>query len=254
MKKRISSSTEDSQTGSPSASTSSRKGAPASGLAAHGSGGQAPLPADNGGKVKLDLQGRTDSELLYYGKGHEKSMTGNPLFPDPTPGDPEFSALLERFKVALAEHGSAQAAAREATAKKNSVRKALENALRHRGYYVQNASNGNTPAILSSGLGVVRDRSPVGTLPFPAALQVTNAPDPSALLVKWESVPKNQGYIYRYAKDQPERVWSDPRRVTKTRLLLTDLEVGVGYVVEVATLGGNTGQSDWSPPVARVVG
>jgi hypothetical protein len=201
--------------------------------------------------VKLELGLLTDPQFAQFGEQHKTDMAGNPLYPTPTPSDTEFNALLAQYELDLTAADSARAAAKEATATKNASREALSSAFKLRASYVQIASNGNTAAILSSGLPVVKERTPTGPLPPPNNLRTTLGAVHGAMTLQWDSVPSNQGYLIRCAKDGPTREWSQLKRSSKPKLDLQDLEIGTTYVFQVATAGGDGGQSPWSPEVKR---
>ena len=209
------------------------------------------VPESDGAKVKLDLAALNDDGMASFGEEHKSKMAGNPLYPAPTPSTVDFDAILAQYEAALTASDSARTAALEATAAKNAARAALSNALNQRANYVQTASNGNTAAILSSGLPVKKVRTPKGALPAPQNLRITLGNVQGAMTVQWNAVSGNQGYLIRCAKDTPVRDWSQLKRSSKPKLDLQDLEVGTTYVFQVSTAGGDTGQSPWSPEVMR---
>ena len=71
------------------------------------------------------------------------------------------------------------------------------------------------------------------------------------MLLQWNAVPGNLGYLIRCSKDLPVREWSQLKRAGKPKLDLQDMVIGTTYVFQVATAGGDTGQSPWSPEVIR---
>ena len=125
------------------------------------------VPVSDGAKVKLDLAQLPDPQFAQFSELHQQDMTGNALYPEPTPSAVEYAALLSQYEADLTLADSARAASKEATARKNASRAALAAALKQRANYVQIASNGNTAAILSSGLPVAKGRTPKGELPAP---------------------------------------------------------------------------------------
>ncbi len=209
------------------------------------------VPVSDGAKVKIDISTLTDPAFAQYCEQHAQDMLGNALYPDPVPSAVDYGALLTQYETALTAADSARAASQMATASKNAARDALTSAMKLRGNYVQIASNGNTAAILSSGLQVQKARTPKGALPPPSNVRAVLGSVAGAMSVLWDAVAGNSGYLAQCSKDVTPREWSQLKRVTKPRLDLENLEIGTTYVFQLATAGGDAGQSPWSPEVKR---
>lgn len=205
-------------------------------------------------KVKLELRERSDADLLQFASQHITAMTGNANFPSPLPLAATFLAAVEFFAAKLTVHDNASAAAREATAAKDQARRALQALFVQRGDYVNIASNGNEAVILSAALPVRRTRTPVGVLPPPQNLRVELNGVAGEMHLKWDVVPYSDGYAVECAEVSATgpRVWGLVKTVTKARLNLNDMPVGTTYAFRVATVGGSTGQSAWTPEVMRM--
>jgi hypothetical protein len=211
------------------------------------------LPINDGARIALNLPSLGETAFGQLCQTHAADMHDNAYFPAPTPSEADFATLLAMYWDALTTAESAQNAAKAATATKNTISDALATALRHRAAYVQIASNGNTVIALSSGLPLKKTRSPKGVLPSPENIRITLSSVAGEMLIQWDIVEGNDGYLIRSSPDTLPRDWTT-RRQSKRRLALTDLDLGTAYVFQIATAGGEGGQGPWSPEVRRTAG
>ena len=61
-------------------------------------------PINDGGKVKMDLFSKTDTQLVNYTYAHIEDMTGNEIFPAPQPSAVDFKALADAFADAVDDY------------------------------------------------------------------------------------------------------------------------------------------------------
>ena len=210
--------------------------------------GETPEP--QGAKVKLDLRLRTDLGIGQFSLDHITAMTGNTNFPTPTPTAADFLAGLTAFQTAYSAAESAKAAAKQAVSAKDEARAYLELLLNQRGNYVQIASNGNAPVILSAAFPVKNPAVPVGELPPPVNLQLVLNGTPGVMHLSWDSVPYARSYVIQCSPaDTMEREWSPFKMSTGTKLKADGLTLGKIYAFRISAVGGSTGQSDWSAEV-----
>lgn len=212
-----------------------------------------PLPVNDGGKVKLDIAHKKDTDLVNFTYAHIDDMTDNALYPAPQPPAVEFKALADAFAAAVTAKAVAESAAKQATAARDEARAALEQAFSIvRGPYVQITSNGNTDAILSSGLPVRNPPTPTGDLPPPLGLRVDLNGTPGVMQIAWNTVTRARNYSLQSSPaDTMERHWSSLATVNKSKFTAQNLEIGKAYAFRVAALGGASGQSFWSVEVVR---
>ncbi len=212
--------------------------------------------APQNGPVGLLLQARTDAELIMLGRAHAKAMNGNPLFPHPQPSIEDYDTSLNEFAHTVSELQALRLIVQGLTLKKDQQRKAFERNFTRRGRYVELASNGKPTAIAAAGLPTRRRASKsVGQLSWPHDLQLKLDPLASALIVTWDRVRGARSYVLEFApviEGQPLD-WRIAKVGSKTKVRLTKLTPGQTYAFRLATIGGSTGQSDWSPPVQRMV-
>lgn len=205
----------------------------------------------DGAMVTMRLFGRSDQNLLTFGRAHFSAMEDNAYFLEPSPSQDKFGAMLDAFADDCAEVQALKTALAAAVAGKNARREALIQQLDQRGSYVQSMSRGNKVVITSSALGVQRERHKVGPLPAPLGLQVLQGISEGEVTVTWGKVKDALVYRLEYGVEgeTPERISMCGRR--KKTLMLPRL--GATYVFRMAA-SGTSGQSNWSAPVRRIAG
>ena len=208
-------------------------------------------PQPLGDKVRLDLSRRGDNALKAFALDHITKMAGNANYPTPLPSVAAFLAVYTEYDEALAGCEAAKNAQKAATALKDEKRANLELFLDQRGDYVQIASNGNGPVILTSGFDVKSSPTPIGPLGPPINLRIDLNGIPGVMKLRWDAVENARGYLVECSEDVTPRVWSQIKNTSKTYLLLENMVVGKVYVFRIATQGGSTGQSPWSAEVIR---
>ena len=211
------------------------------------------VPENQGAKVKLDLRQRTDTGIAQFSLDHITAMTGNTNFPTPNPSAPDFLAALTAFQTAYSAAETAKAAAKQAVSAKDEARAYLELLLSQRGNYVQIASNGNAPVILSAAFPVKNPPTTVGELPPPINLLITLNGTPGVMHLSWAGVAYARSYVIQCSPaDTMEREWSPFKTSSSTKLKIDELVLGKIYAFRIAAVGGSTGQSDWSAEVVRM--
>ena len=215
--------------------------------------GEVSPPLPMGDKVKLDLARRQDDALLSFALNHITKMDDNEYYPTPTPADADFLALVTDYQNALAACIAAKDAQKAATALKDEKRANLELGLNQRGDYVQTASNGNGPVILTSGFDVRNPRTPVGVLPPPTNLSLELNGSPGVMWLRFSGVAYARAYVIQISPaNTMERNWTPYETTTATRYHCEGLTLGQTYAFRVAAVGGSTGQSLWSAEVVRM--
>ncbi len=209
-----------------------------------------PFPND-GAVVTMRLFGRSDQNLLTFGRAHFSAMEDNEHFLEPSPSQDRFGAMLGAFADDCAEVQAMKTALATAVAKKNAKRATLIQQLNRRGSYVQSMSWGNNVVITSSALGVQRARKKVGPLPAPLGLQVLQGISEGEVTVTWDKVKHALHYVLEYGVEgeEPKSIPLCGRR--KKTLMLPRL--GATYFFRMAAIG-TSGQSNWSTTVRRIAG
>ncbi len=210
-------------------------------------------PVDDGAKVRLDLQARSDDDLPPFSQAISTAMAAQPLFASMVPTALVFNAAVADFIAKLQAQRLAKAAARQATQDKNTSRLALENVLNLRGGYVQTTSNGNASVILSAAMPLRRTPTPMGVLPPPLGLRVDLNGTEGKMILNWDAVSGARTYLVQRAivVDGVTGPWEIMEAGLKPTLTLNGMTVGTLYAFRVAAMGGSSGMSDWSTVVMR---
>ncbi|MDP1590589.1 MAG: fibronectin type III domain-containing protein [Prosthecobacter sp.] len=202
-------------------------------------------------KPKLDLKGKTDTELVAFAQAHVAAMTGNANYATPTPDAAAFAAQITAFNDAITEADSAQQAAQTKTAMKQDVRDLMELALTQRGNYVETASGGDEAKILSSGFDVRSAATPPVVPVAPADLGISMGDHTGEIDLQWTPSKGAKFYIIECAPYNTPRVWQQVKIVTRSSHTVTGLTPGDTYVFRVKAIG-SAGDSDWSDEAVKM--
>jgi hypothetical protein len=218
------------------------------------------LPSQLGSaKVKLGIRNTTDAAFLGIVRCSVQQMEDNPNFPDPMPTQDLMAEAVEALAQAMADADSARSAAIAATSRKDTLRAQLEQLYGLRGNYVAMVSGGNPNMIMSGGMRVRKDPSPIGELDMPSGLVCDLNGNAGMMILTWDVVTNAQTYLVQMAAITPEMdsadfPWVSLNPCSTRKLTITELTLGQRYAFRVAAVGGKTGQGYWSPPVMRTAG
>lgn len=207
-------------------------------------------------KVKLNLDSKSDANLLTFAQAHVTAMTGNANFATPLPATAAFATVLTAYSAALGNFNTAQAAAKTATTIKDTARLALENVLTQRSDYVQLTANGaaDPEAVVESAAFSVKAGGSATTPPeMVANLSITSGDNAGELDLQWDPTRGAKTYdIETSPEPMTATSWTAQRSVTKSKAVLLGLTSGAKMWVRVRAVGpGGTGA--WSDPATKIV-
>ena len=211
--------------------------------------GDPTTPVNDGAKVKMELATKNNNQLIPFIQNHIEMTTGNPLFVTVQPPAADFLAQFNLYQNAALAAIHAEAAWKDSIALRDQMRADMTAMMNVRAAYIQEASNGNKQAILSSGLGVKNPPTPISAIAAPTNLRVDLNGEAGMMKIRWDTVTGAKTYVLQCSPDVTPRVWEQLSSTTKT-LVTKTLEVGQTYVFRVAAQG-TPGQSNWSPEVIR---
>jgi Fibronectin type III domain len=202
-------------------------------------------------KIKLELNLKTDAQLLITGKNHKTKMSGNADFPTPDPPPAEFDPLLTEFEDSVTGVAGADNALTAALARRDNARVALENGLRVRANHVETESGGDAVKIAGAGFQLASPASPVGPLPAPQNVRINPGANSGELLVRWSRVKGAGGYILE-CRTHGETLgpWLQVKILTQAKYLNTGLTPGVEYSFRVRPVG-TAGEGPWSDEAVK---
>jgi len=200
-------------------------------------------------KVKLELESKTEGEIVALGNTHKTQMTGNANFPTPEPTAAVHDAALALLEGDLADIAVMEGdlAARRSTKDTNLADYKL--VLTNRAAHVQIASGGDEAKILSSGFQVQSAATPTTSLPQPANLVATMGDLDGEIDVACNRVPRASGYIWEcreHMEGQAPGPWAQAKVGNKSSFTATGLVSGKKYAFRVRAIGPNDTISPWS--------
>lgn len=185
----------------------------------------------------------SDAELIASTAAIITSMTGNPVYPTPTPAIAAVSTAKSEFATALA---NAARGGTDLTAIKNARRGVLGVLLRELAAYVSVACKGNLVDLIGSGFPIQKTtRTPAGLLTAPDAPTLALGVLTGSVDASTTPVPNGSTYNWRVAlpgnpPDIKVRV-----QTTAASNTFANLTPGQIYVVDVNVVGA-AGPSDYS--------
>ena len=185
----------------------------------------------------------SDSELLASTENIISSMSGNAVYPSPSPTIPAIATAKTEFGAALA---AASKGGTDLTAIKNAKRGVLGVMLRELAAYVSVACRGNMVDLISSGFPIQKPvRTPVGILPTPDAPTLTRGELTGSLDASTPPIANASTYNWRVAL--PGNPPDIKVRVQSTAASTTFLNLIPGqiYIVDVNAVGA-AGQGNYS--------
>jgi hypothetical protein len=197
-------------------------------------------------RIRLNLKGLNDDQLLAQAHGHDTAMEGNANFPTPSPAAQQFQGAITDFETSLAEQRAADQTAQERTSAKNDKRSVLEALLKARADYVENTSGGDETKILSASFGTRAPASPVGIPAQPTNFVATMSDLPGCIDLMWDRVRGASTYVVQICPDPlSDTSWRQIGLPTKSSFTATGLTAGSKYWFRVAAIGA-AGQGPWS--------
>ena len=194
-------------------------------------------------KVSLSFARLSDQELDNFAQSVVDSMTGNASYPAPPVTLANLQAAIGDFtnKLSVAQTGG-----QADTAAKNNSRQTLLGMLRQLSIYVQMTCGNDMAVLLSSGFEAQSTYRASVQLGQPQGLVLKNGV--SGQLVAGVTPVKNtnmyEGRIKADGGDWMPGVFTSDSQ----HIIFNGLTPGMMYTAEVRSLGGATGQSDWSDP------
>jgi len=202
-------------------------------------------------RVLLGFASAPDHSLEERAQAVLDNLYDNADFPDPPVSEADFETALNDFRTSMA---AAEQGGPADTALKNNKRQALITHLRALAGFVQNRHGNDLAKLLSTGFEAVSTNNASSPLETPNIKEIDND-GPGELIVRVTPVRNAKGYQARHALVGPDGApgpWSAELFFTNSRaMLLTGLQPGGLYMIEVRAMGGSTGQSDWSHAVSR---
>jgi len=174
------------------------------------------------------------------------ALIGHPVFTTPPFTSPQLMTLQTTFSAAMT---AARKLGKDRTLTKNISRQSLVDALVQDALYCQGLARHDLNTLLTSGYEVVSNNRTPGPLDTPPIVSIDNSVS-GQLTVRGGAVLNGRMYQLQFSLDNGV-TWTNPGTsyTSASRMLLTPTTPGKTYLIQIAALGGSTGQSAWSNPV-----
>ena len=194
-----------------------------------------------GQKAVIGFTRYGEKDLIVVAQNIVNKMPSDPDFPNPTPPISSVKESLKDFKMALAKSIEGT---KQDTAYKNEKKKELILKLSNLGEYVNTVANGDVTKIDGSGFPLTKLPAPIGTLPAPAYIHVTDNDNHGELAVDISYVPKASGYMVLYSEAPAPEDLNDWHSTvfSKTKGELIDLKSATKYVFKAAAMSSTANQ------------
>jgi hypothetical protein len=203
-------------------------------------------------KVKLHLQNLPIAEKLALARRILAKIKNNPDLPQaqalvaPTEAEVDALEAAETKVQGSRQQTIADTLARDAQETKT------DQMLRVMGDAVEKETGGDAAKIHGAGLETAAEKSPIGELPAPTHLAVTQGDEDGELSVSCDKVRGASSYLWEVTDDATGKSgWRMGGVSTKSRYDIQELTSGTRYHVRVAAIGA-AGQSPFSDAIAKV--
>jgi hypothetical protein len=194
------------------------------------------------------LSEESDAKLIVAIQSILTGMTGNAAYPTPNPTLAEITAARNGYIAAV----NAAKDSRRQIVVRNQQRAAVVALLRTLAHYVQVASGGDLPTLLSSGFPAQRNKQPVGALPAPANLRLSRGTNSGQIIARCQRLKQAGAYAWRYATAAAPTAWIEVDSTFAASVTISGLVPGTQYSVQARALG-TAGPSDWSDAAMLMV-
>jgi hypothetical protein len=204
-------------------------------------------------KVKLNLNGLPDAQIIQQCTDIKTALTGNASFATPTPTLTAFGTLITTAQTKLSASDNAQTTAKQTTADKDTAIAALLAAVSQLATYVDLTAAGDEGKIRSAGMDVRSARTAATTPAQVMNLSITTGDNPGELDLQWDPAPGTKTYEVQTSPDPvTANSWAGQGSVTKSKSVVTGLTSGAKIWARVRATNP-AGQGPWSQLATKIV-
>ncbi len=214
---------------------------------------EAPVPTGEVtmARVKLGLAEKSEDEKLDLAQTIVTSMTGNANYPSPAPTLAVVSAARTDALNKKLAYEAALATADLKKSEKDAAFAYLDTVLTQEAAHVQSVSGGDKVKIESAGMDTRAAATPVGLLPAPTDLLVTDGGTEGRLNLRWKAVRRATSYKIQSCSGNTPMNWDDLDTTTRAAFAVNGLTSGTKYWFRVAAVS-SAGTGGWSDPACKV--
>lgn len=203
----------------------------------------------NKAKISLGLRGLSANDKVELARAIVTAMTGNSNFTTPVPALSVVTAAANALDTALQ---NAQDRGKTKVALAHAAEAHLDNLLTQLALYVESASNNDPAKILSSGMRVKNNKTPVQVPGVPVNLRAGAAVNDGDVKLSWDKVPFAKVYVVEQTDDPglvissrsvggsnltPAVTWTTAIIVTRTNATIRGLISGNKYAFRIFAIG-----------------
>lgn len=176
-------------------------------------------------------------ELVDKTRTNLTKMTGNPLFPEPTPKLEDLKAVTDRLDSAIQAYDFTRS--RLDKQDRDGAFAELKELRHDLGSYVQAISKGELSVISSAGFTPRAEPQPVGKLPAPHNVRAVATRFPGIVELRYGGVKHRLAYRISICAGEPsvESNWEVYGLTGKVQMVIEGLESGKTYYFRVEALG-----------------
>jgi len=198
-------------------------------------------------RVSMSFVQSSDDSLVTFTGEVITGMDG-PAFAEKPVSTAEMTTRKTDFqqKLAISRNGG-----KTEVAEKNTSRRNLIAGLRQNANFVQMIASTDLPLLLASGFKATNTNRTSGPLTKPVIADVDNFQS-TMLMVAAEVDSRSRAQEARYRVPGSPTYQSGGIHTKPTRVLYEGLVPGTMYELQLRSVGGTTGYSDWSDPVTHM--
>lgn len=194
-------------------------------------------------KISTSFSSYSDPTLEQKADYILKQMTGNDLFPAPSPSLLELETNITSYGLALT---AAAGLDRTKVAFKNEIRQQLELLMGKLGMHVMNVALGNIAMLTSSGYSLMKAGSSV-YIDNPGSVSIANGNTSGELVASVPTVKGAVSYLHQSTTQLPtEATQWESNISSRSKFTYSNLQPGKQYWVRVAAIGSRD-QIAYSP-------
>ena len=215
-------------------------------------------------KAKLELQKRTDQQIIDLLYLIQNEMAGKPMFPAPNPPLTALDATSVSLLDLIQQRAMALQQAQTLTLQIRDKRNEAEEQIGTEAAYVEKIANPLPPAapldpaaaaavFTSAGMEMAGGSSPVGPMPKVEGLTATQGDSSGELDMNWNPVKRGlHNYTIETTLDPAGLTgWAFAAIAPKSKHTLTGIAPGTRVWMRVAA-NGTAGTGPWSDPATKV--
>ena len=204
-------------------------------------------------KVKLNITGLPDAQIIQQCTDIKTALTGNATFATPIPTLTAFGTLITTAQTKLAASDNAGVISKQATADKDGAMAALLAGASQLATYVDLTAAGDEAKIRSAGMDVRLPRTAANVPGQVMNLAITAGDNPGELDLQWDPLAGAKTYEVQTSPDPvTSSSWVPQLSVTKSKAAVTGLTSGAKIWARVRATNP-AGQGPWSYAITKIV-